>query len=157
MALGRYATEAEETNALVDAIERARMTVFARDPETGKAEQVSAAVLCRRRAQIPGIAERWTNGHSLRNRRAGLLAQPDIVDLVAMLRVLADPGCLDGLTRLLAGARWRIGPADLMALADWSRFLERVLSAVRAEAPDLDRRMHRGNGRRTRSGRGGRP
>ncbi|MEV7647942.1 ATP-dependent DNA helicase [Arthrobacter sp. NPDC089319] len=143
VALGRYATEAEETEALADAIERARMTVFARDPETGRAEQVSAAVLCRRRAQIPGIAK------ALDERGipyeivglAGLLAQPDIVDLVAMLRVLADPGRSDALMRLLAGARWRIGPADLMALADWSRFLERKrLSAVRAgEVPDLDR------------------
>ncbi|WCI08570.1 hypothetical protein PJ267_20650 [Arthrobacter sp. OVS8] len=27
--------------------------------------------------------------------------------------------------RLLAGARWRIGAADLMALRDWSSFLAR--------------------------------
>src|SRR6476619_8603169 len=55
----------------------------------------------------------------------GLLDTPEIVDLVATLRVLADPGRSDALMRLIAGARWRIGPADLMALRDWSRQLER--------------------------------
>jgi DNA helicase-2/ATP-dependent DNA helicase PcrA len=142
VALGRYATEAEETLALADGIERARKTVFARDPETGRAEPVSTAVLCRRRAQIPGIAK------ALEERGipyeiiglAGLLAQPEIVDLVATLRVLADPGRSDALMRLLAGARWRIGPADLMALADWSRFLEsRRRAAAAGEAAELDR------------------
>ena len=55
----------------------------------------------------------------------GLLDTPEIIDLVATLRVLADPGRSDSLMRLLAGARWRIGPADLMALRDWSSFLAR--------------------------------
>jgi DNA helicase II / ATP-dependent DNA helicase PcrA len=141
--LGRYATEAEETQNLAEAIERARMTVFGRDPETGRAEPVTSAVLCRRRAQIPGIAK------ALEERGipyeivglAGLLAQPDIVDLVATLRVLADPGRSDALMRLLAGARWRIGPADLMALADWSRFLEsqRRRAGRTGESMDLER------------------
>ncbi|NUP60204.1 MAG: ATP-dependent helicase, partial [Pseudarthrobacter sp.] len=53
------------------------------------------------------------------------LDTPEIVDLVATLRVLADPGRSDALMRLLAGARWRIGPADLMALRDWSGQLAR--------------------------------
>ncbi|MCU1532810.1 MAG: ATP-dependent helicase, partial [Arthrobacter sp.] len=55
----------------------------------------------------------------------GLLDTPEIVDLVATLRVLTDPGRSDSLMRLLAGARWRIGPADLMAFRDWSSFLAR--------------------------------
>ncbi|MER2136181.1 MAG: ATP-dependent DNA helicase, partial [Arthrobacter sp.] len=56
----------------------------------------------------------------------GLLSTPEIVDLLAVLRVLSDPGRSDSMLRILAGARWRIGPADLMALADWSRHLVRV-------------------------------
>ncbi|GAP57666.1 atp-Dependent DNA helicase [Arthrobacter sp. Hiyo1] len=55
----------------------------------------------------------------------GLLDTPEVVDLVAALRVLADPGRSDALMRLLAGARWRIGTADLMAFRDWSQFLAR--------------------------------
>jgi DNA helicase-2/ATP-dependent DNA helicase PcrA len=53
---------------------------------------------------------------------SGLLSTPEVQDIVATLWVLADPGRSDALLRLLAGARWRIGPADLMALADWSEF-----------------------------------
>lgn len=56
----------------------------------------------------------------------GLLSTPEIVDLLAVLRVLSDPRRSDSMLRILAGARWRIGPADLMALADWSRHLVRV-------------------------------
>ncbi|MCU1516414.1 MAG: helicase UvrD, partial [Pseudarthrobacter sp.] len=61
---------------------------------------------------------------------------PEIVDLVATLRVLADPGRSDSLMRLLAGARWRIGPADLMAFHDWSSFLARRRG--RPGVPDTD-------------------
>ena len=50
---------------------------------------------------------------------------PEVADIVATLNVLVDPNRSDHLLRLLAGARWRIGPADLMAFADWSRFLAR--------------------------------
>ena len=60
----------------------------------------------------------------------GLLDTPEIVDLVSTLRVLADPGRSDSLMRLLAGARWRIGPADLMAFRDWSSFLARRRGTV---------------------------
>lgn len=46
----------------------------------------------------------------------GLLAVPEVCDVVATLRVLVDPGAGDALIRLLTGARWRIGPRDLVAL-----------------------------------------
>lgn len=66
----------------------------------------------------------------------GLLDTPEIVDLVSTLRVLADPGRSDSLMRLLAGARWRIGPADLMAFRDWSAFLARRRSHEGSIAPE---------------------
>ncbi|KQO63167.1 ATP-dependent DNA helicase [Curtobacterium sp. Leaf261] len=53
----------------------------------------------------------------------GLLQRPEIVDLVAALRVLHDPAAGNDLIRLLAGARWRIGPADVVALQQVSRWL----------------------------------
>ncbi len=54
----------------------------------------------------------------------GLLAEPEIADLVCALTVLHDPSAGLELLRLLAGARWRIGVQDLWALsrlASWLR------------------------------------
>ncbi|WP_439694039.1 UvrD-helicase domain-containing protein [Curtobacterium sp. SP.BCo] len=53
----------------------------------------------------------------------GLLQRPEIVDLVACLRVLHDPAAGNDLLRVLAGARWRIGAADLAALHALARWL----------------------------------
>ncbi|SDQ35876.1 DNA helicase-2 / ATP-dependent DNA helicase PcrA [Curtobacterium sp. UNCCL20] len=53
----------------------------------------------------------------------GLLQRPEIVDLVACLRVLHDPAAGNDLIRLLAGARWRIGAADIAALHALARWL----------------------------------
>lgn len=55
----------------------------------------------------------------------GLLSQPEVVDLVSALRVLADPNRSDALVRLLTGARWRLGAADMLALGDWAQSLVR--------------------------------
>lgn len=125
--LGRFETDADEAAAVVRRIVQYRATAFARDEKTGRAVSTSAAVLCRRRAQMEPIRKQ------LEERGVpyeivglgGLLSTPEIVDLVATLRVLADPSRSDSLMRLLTGARWRIGPADLMALSDWSKFLAR--------------------------------
>ncbi len=53
----------------------------------------------------------------------GLLQRPEIVDLVACLRVLHDPAAGNDLIRLLAGARWRVGAADVVALHGLARWL----------------------------------
>ena len=53
----------------------------------------------------------------------GLLQRPEIVDLVACLRVLHDPSAGNDLIRLLAGARWRVGAADVVALHELARWL----------------------------------
>lgn len=125
--LGRFETDADEAAAVVARVEQYRATAFSRDDQTGRAAPTSAAVLCRRRAQMEPIRKQ------LEERGVpyeivglgGLLSTPEIVDLVATLRVLADPSRSDSLMRLLTGARWRIGPADLMAFSDWSKFLAR--------------------------------
>jgi DNA helicase-2/ATP-dependent DNA helicase PcrA len=59
----------------------------------------------------------------------GLLDEPEVVDLVATLRVLVDPTAGAAAIRLLTGARWQLGAADLEALAQRARAL------VRAGAP----------------------
>ncbi|HWU47516.1 MAG TPA: ATP-dependent DNA helicase [Humibacter sp.] len=54
----------------------------------------------------------------------GLLAEPEIADLVCALTVVSDPGGGAELVRLLAGSRWRIGVRDLHTLsrvASWLR------------------------------------
>ncbi|WP_051298718.1 ATP-dependent helicase [Arthrobacter castelli] len=125
--LGRFETDADEAAAVVRRVEQYRATAFTRDEKTGRAVPTSAAVLCRRRAQMEPIRKQ------LEERAVpyeivglgGLLSTPEIVDLVATLRVLADPSRSDSLMRLLTGARWRVGPADLMAFSDWSKFLAR--------------------------------
>lgn len=130
--LGRFETDADEATAVVRRVEQYRDTAFSRDERTGRAVPTSAAVLCRRRAQMEPIRKQ------LEERGVpyeivglgGLLSTPEIVDLVATLRVLADPSRSDSLMRLLTGARWRIGPADLMAFSDWSKFLARQREAA---------------------------
>jgi DNA helicase II / ATP-dependent DNA helicase PcrA len=85
----------------------------------------TAAVLVRRRAQIPVLAD------ALRAAGlpveivglGGLLTTPEVADVVATLRVLADIGAGSSLARLLTGARWRIGPRDLKALRQRARYL----------------------------------
>lgn len=56
----------------------------------------------------------------------GLLAEPDIADLVSALTVVDDPSAGSELVRLLAGSRWRIGVSDLQALAELASALTRV-------------------------------
>ena len=104
-------------------------------PGDGLRRRAAAGTRCRRPWPCSaGAGPRWSASAANSSSRGipyeivglgGLLDTPEIVDLVATLRVLADPGRSDSLMRLLAGARWRIGPADLMAFRDWSSFLAR--------------------------------
>ncbi|WP_030442527.1 ATP-dependent helicase [Actinoplanes subtropicus] len=91
----------------------------------------TSAVLVRVRSQIAVIEQ------ALRARGlpvevvglGGLLDTPEVRDVVCTLRVLADPTDGASLLRLLTGARWRIGPRDLVALHRRAR----GLAAARAE------------------------
>ncbi len=53
----------------------------------------------------------------------GLLHTPEVADVIAMLRVVADPLAGSAAVRLLTGARWQIGAKDLAALSQRSREL----------------------------------
>ena len=124
--LGRFGSDADEAAALADDVLKYQVTDFEVMPD-GSPVPPALAVLCRRRAQMEPI-RRQLEARGIAYEivgLGGLLDTPEIVDLVATLRVLADPGRSDALMRLLAGARWRIGPADLMALRDWSSQLAR--------------------------------
>ncbi|MDJ0351101.1 ATP-dependent DNA helicase [Pseudarthrobacter sp. PH31-O2] len=123
--MGRFGTDEDEAAAIAGDVLKFRVTDFS--GTAGEPEPPAMAVLCRRRAQMECIRREFeVRGIPYEIvGLGGLLDTPEIVDLVATLRVLADPGRSDSLMRLLAGARWRIGPADLMALRDWSSFLAR--------------------------------
>jgi DNA helicase-2/ATP-dependent DNA helicase PcrA len=54
----------------------------------------------------------------------GLLDDPVVADIVCTLRVITQPHADTELVRLLAGARWRLGVADLHALSGTARWLE---------------------------------
>ncbi len=53
----------------------------------------------------------------------GLLDEPEVADLIATLRVLVDPADGPAAIRLLTGARWQLGAADLDSLARRARDL----------------------------------
>ena len=118
--LARYGSETEEAQGIAERIvqERAR---YADTP----AQMPTMAVLTRTRAQMEPIRQACESlGVPVQVvGLGGLLERPEIIDMVSMLRVLADPNRSDALMRLLAGARWRLGTADLLALGDWSNYL----------------------------------
>ncbi|WP_406641151.1 ATP-dependent helicase [Amycolatopsis sp. WGS_07] len=106
--------------------------------ESGKPP--TAAVLVRRRADMaPIAAEMRMRGLPVEVvGLGGLLDEPEVADLVATLRVLADPLAGSAAARLLTGARWRIAAADVAAL--WRRANELTSPEPRAqegEEPEL--------------------
>ncbi|GHF04907.1 ATP-dependent helicase [Pseudolysinimonas yzui] len=107
-------TVAEEAAAVADWL-AARV-----DPTT------SAAMLLRARATQPyflaALRDRGIPFHVL--GIGGLLAEPEIADLVCVLSAIDDPAAGIQLLRVLAGSRFRVGVADLHALnrlAAWLR------------------------------------
>ena len=122
--LARFSTELDEAEAIAAQILDRKGDFTHRRGAQGA---MTLAVLCRRRAQfsrLQSVFEARGIPYEIVGL-SGLLGTPEIVDLVATLRVIADPGRSDALMRLLTGARWRIGPADLMAFSDWARYLAR--------------------------------
>jgi DNA helicase II / ATP-dependent DNA helicase PcrA len=94
----------------------------------------TAAVLVRRRSQIPLLAEALqAAGLPVEIvGLGGLLTTPEVADVVATLRVLVHHDAGTALARLLTGARWRIGPADLVALQERARLLGRPAPSLKA-------------------------
>jgi DNA helicase-2/ATP-dependent DNA helicase PcrA len=129
---GVYPTVDDETADVVVRV-RALWAADAADRAAGLGGR-SVAVLSRKRSRLVPLAD------ALRAAGVpvevvglgGLLATPEVRDLVATLRVVTDPTAGDALVRVLTGARWRIGPRDLDALGRWARVL------VRTTGPDVD-------------------
>ncbi len=98
----------------------------------------TAAVLVRRRSQIPPLAEALAEAGLPVEvvGLGGLLTTPEVADVVATLRVLADHHAAPSLARLLLGARWRIGARDLAALQRRARWLGRGSDGARPDDED---------------------
>jgi DNA helicase-2/ATP-dependent DNA helicase PcrA len=95
-----------------------------------------SAVLVRTRRQIAPI-ERALRAAGLPVEvvgLGGLLDTPEVRDVVSTLRVLGDPLAGAALLRLLTGARWRIGPRDLVALHARARTLYNMRNATGSES-----------------------
>ena len=84
----------------------------------------TAAVLVRRNADAAPMADALTaRGVPVEVvGLAGLLAVPEVADVVAMLRLVADPTAGAAAMRVLTGPRWRLGGRDIAAL--WRRAVE---------------------------------
>jgi DNA helicase-2/ATP-dependent DNA helicase PcrA len=106
----------------------------------------TVAVLVRARSQIPTLER------ALRDRGlpvevvglGGLLDTPEVRDVVSTLQVLADPTAGASLLRLLTGARWRIGPRDVVAL--YRRATGLAYSRRRGSVPSVHERGPAGAG-----------
>src|SRR5215469_10438374 len=97
------------------------------------------AVLCRKRAQFPALrAALEAAGIPVEVvGLGGLLTVPAVTDIVATLQVLHDPTASGALARLATSSRWRIGPADLVALGRRARSLAAAADSPAGGPPDV--------------------
>ncbi|MDT5337780.1 MAG: ATP-dependent helicase UvrD/PcrA [Mycobacterium sp.] len=88
------------------------------------ADVPTTAVLVRRNADAAPIADALTErGVPVEVvGLSGLLSVPEVADVVAMLRLTADPTAGSAAIRVITGPRWRLGAADVTAL--WRRAVE---------------------------------
>jgi DNA helicase-2/ATP-dependent DNA helicase PcrA len=66
---------------------------------------------------------------------SSLVEQPEVADLISILKVLGDPSAGAEAIRLLTGPRFRLAPDDIAALALVAKKLSRVRSEVTADKP----------------------
>ena len=78
------------------------------------------AVLCRATSDYPALVRAFTD-RGLAVEVVGLdgmLAMPEVAEVVAVLDVLHDSTANPSLVRLLTGPRWRVGLRDLALLGE---------------------------------------
>ena len=97
----------------------------------------STAVLFRRRSSIPAVADLLVARDIPVEipGLAGLLSEPEVSEVVGMLRLLVDPAAGSAAVRALTGPRWRLGLADIAALERRARELTAAISSGNGDAP----------------------
>ena len=88
-----------------------------------KQNDLSFAVLVRKKSQIPYIQEALTNAGIASEvlGLGGLVHVPEVADIVALLKVINSPDAGGALMRHLTGPRINLGPRDIAALGRFSR------------------------------------
>ena len=88
-----------------------------------KSNDLSFAVLVRKKAQIPLIQQALTNAGIASEvlGLGGLVHVPEVADIVALLKVINSPDAGGALMRHLTGPRINLGPRDIAALGRFSR------------------------------------
>lgn len=133
--LGAYLTEDHEAEAIAQMIAQQRA-----DYEENPHQMPTIAVLSRTRSGMEPLRKAF-DAIGVPYQvvgLGGLLDTPEVVDLTSIMQVLSDPGRSDALMRIMTGARWRIGVADLLVLAEWARFLEKRREVLIREGIELD-------------------
>jgi len=97
------------------------------DGSDARVRPADIAILCRKRSQFAVLrAALEARGIPVEVvGLGGLLTVPEVADIVATLQVLHDVTASGALARLLTSPRWRIGPADLVAVGRRARALAR--------------------------------
>lgn len=125
-----------------DEARRAAERVAAGEP-AGEPRPHSGAVLFRAKRHMNAFADALARAgvpHRILGL-GGLLSTPEVVDVVAALRVVHDPGQGSALLRLLAGPRFAVGVADLGALRDLADALSRRDGALAPLPAELAARV----------------
>lgn len=128
----------DEAEAIADYVAARWRAVSSSEPVTARGDVggrrgPSTAVLCRARKYFPRIAD------ALRARGipvevvglGGLLAVPEVADVIALATVAHDPSRGEALFRILTGPLFNLGPADVAGLRDLARDL-----AIRWAGPE---------------------
>ncbi len=118
--LVRHPDEQSEANWIADRIVALRAE---RGDRASQAGWSSFAVLCRKsRLFVPlqlAFAERGIPVEIV--GLAGLLKLPEVVEVLAYVRAVADPFASVSLARILLGPRYRVGFKDLARVAAWAK------------------------------------
>lgn len=119
--VARLLTEADEAEYVADWVRQVRGAA----PEADRDLRPTIAVLCRARRQFaPVMAALHRAGIPVEVVGVGgLLATPEVADLVALLDVVQEPTRGPQLMRLLTGPMVRLGAADLDVLWSWAQRL----------------------------------
>ena len=128
----RFAESREEAAAIAAWIRDARELASA-DPALRDAPAPSAAVLIRARRMIPLVEEALTAAglphHTVGG--GGLLNQPEVADVRALLEAADSSAAGASAVRLLAGPRFCLSRHDLAVLGEWTKQLSRRTPVAR--------------------------
>ncbi len=129
LSVGWFATDDDEAEWIADQIHRRR--------ESGSS-WCDVAILCRKRSAIPAIADALRNADIpyAVSSMGGLLTVPEVADLLAWLRILANPADEPSLLRILLGGMFRVGMRDISRLRRWCGHVETRNLAVALEHLD---------------------